>query len=179
MIEGEIWKQIPHAKKGYLISNLGRVRGIKKTYLTPTVGGRGYAYVHLSSGDFPSKRFKECVHRLVAKTFIANPENKPQVNHKDGNKLNNNLDNLEWVTPSENIQHAHDTGLISIKKGKDSPNYGRAGKLHWQSKKVICTKTGKIWHSLGEAAEYVGVPKNTLCRWLTGYSTNKSNLKYL
>lgn len=61
------------------------------------------------------------VHTLVAKTFILNPDDLPQVNHKDGDKKNNHVDNLEWVTASENVQHSHDTGLWSIRRGLDSP----------------------------------------------------------
>jgi hypothetical protein len=67
------------------------------------------------------------LHRLKAITFIPNPENKPQVNHKDGNKLNNDLNNLEWTTISENIQHSYDNGR-TIKKGSDHWNYGTTAK---------------------------------------------------
>lgn len=68
------------------------------------------------------------LHRIVALLFIPNPENKPDVNHKDGNKLNNKASNLEWVTKSENIQHALKLGLI--KTGKDSHMYGVIGNNH-------------------------------------------------
>ena len=68
------------------------------------------------------------VHRAVATAFIPNPDNKPTVNHIDGDKTNNNVKNLEWATYSENIQHAVRTGLI--KTGKDSHMYGKIGEAH-------------------------------------------------
>lgn len=68
----------------------------------------GYERVMLYKNQ---KKYYKQVHRLVAENFIPNPNNLPQVNHKDGNKLNNNVNNLEWVSCSENINHAYDTGL--------------------------------------------------------------------
>ncbi len=73
----------------------------------------GYKRVIVSKDG---KTRKLSVHRLVAELFIPNPENKPQVNHKDGNKANNHVSNLEWTTASENTQHAFDTGLAVANK---------------------------------------------------------------
>ena len=79
----------------------------------------GYEYVHLCNGKGKTKLFR--VHRLVAETFIPNPNNLPEVNHKDGYKLNNNVKNLEWCTNLENRRHSVETGLRNI-KGENNPS---------------------------------------------------------
>ncbi len=81
------------------------------------MSSKGYLRVTLYK-DGSRKNF--LIHRLIATHFIPNPENKPQVNHIDGNKINNNIDNLEWVTPSENTQHAYDTGLQGKQLGESN-----------------------------------------------------------
>ena len=96
----------------YQVSSIGRVRN-KKTRLirTPTKGENpGYYQVDLYKSDGKRHGYTKSIHRLVAEAFLGKRENM-QVNHIDGNKLNNKIDNLEWVTCSENIQHAYDTGL--------------------------------------------------------------------
>jgi len=79
---------------------------------------KGYLVVGLRKQGV-QKRWR--VNRLVAIAFIPNTENKPQVNHKDTNKKNNYVDNLEWATNSENMQHAHDNGVMNLRKGQTHP----------------------------------------------------------
>jgi hypothetical protein len=101
----EIWKPIQDAE-GYEVSNLGRVKRINKdTCLTQGFWGDYYTVV------LGRKYGAHLVHRLVAKAFIPNPDDKPQVNHLNGNKRDNRAENLEWVTAKENAQHALKTGL--------------------------------------------------------------------
>lgn len=104
-----IWKDIPGTEGEYKISNHGKVMTAKTgRILAPAIDERGYERVCLFKMD-RRRRYK--VHRLVAITFIPNPNNKEQVNHKDGNKRNNSVDNLEWVTNDENMTHSRATGL--------------------------------------------------------------------
>jgi hypothetical protein len=104
-LEGEIWKQVPDTIKTYFVSTLGRFKnaaGIIVKNQKPTPGG----YIVVTIDNVTQR-----LHRIIAKTFLENPENKEQVNHKDGNKLNNCLDNLEWMTNKENQIHKYATGL--------------------------------------------------------------------
>lgn len=117
----EVWKEIEGYNSKYYISNLGRVKSIKYTeprILKARLDNHGYYRVALTK----DKEVVECkVHRLVARAFIKNPYNKPTVNHKDGNKRNNTVENLEWATRSEQMIHAYKMGLIKSKKLKTQP----------------------------------------------------------
>lgn len=105
----EIWKEIPFTNGEYMVSSTGQVKTVKTgRVLTPIIDQRGYERVCLFKVN-REKRYK--VHRLVAITFIPNPEDKAQVNHKDGNKRNNSVENLEWVTNDENMRHSRENGL--------------------------------------------------------------------
>ena len=102
MFKAEIWKEIKGFEGLYWIGNFGTIKGIKG-YLKPQKDKNGYLYVDLYKD---TKRKRYMVHRLVAIHFIPNPDNKPEVNHKDGNKSNCADWNLEWVTKSENALHS-------------------------------------------------------------------------
>ena len=100
----EIQKDIKNFEGLYEVSNYGRVRNYKtKTIKAVQISDRGYYKSNLSKNN----KQKMCrVHRLVAQAFIPNPDNKSEVNHKDFNKLNNHVDNLEWTSGDENITHS-------------------------------------------------------------------------
>jgi hypothetical protein len=122
----EKWKPIPNAPN-YYASNIGRVKSVIKMVngrirdrvLTPRTDKKGYSRVKI---NFNGKSTWAAISRCVALSFIPNPENKTQVNHKDGIKSNNKLENLEWSTNAENVRHAFLNKLNTPLRGEKSPN---------------------------------------------------------
>lgn len=104
-------KDIPGWEGLYACDTKGNIYSYRSNkFLSPSKLKRGYLHVTFTRDG---KRYDYRVHRLIAMTFLDNPENKEQVNHRDGNKLNNYLSNLEWCTAEENIQHAKDNDLFA------------------------------------------------------------------
>lgn len=126
----EIWKDIIGYETYYQISNLGRVKSLakhsnglsknqytdKEIILKPTISSTGYFVVSLYINN---KKIQHYIHRLIASHFIPNIDNKPEVNHINSIRHDNRLENLEWCTHKENIQHAVDTGQLKPKKGEN------------------------------------------------------------
>lgn len=153
----EIWKDIKDYEGYYQVSNLGNVRSVdrrvlqsdgsvanyKGKILKGETDKRGYKRVRLSKNN---KATKFQIHRLVAIHFIDNPLNKKFVNHIDENTSNNKVDNLEWVTGSENMTHGTVQKRLSDKK----------------KKKIICVTDNKKFDSVNSASEYYGIGRRLI-----------------
>ena len=151
----EIWKAIEGYEGLYQVSNLGRVKSkardvvehrswgnritslperiMKQSYLP-----EGYKIITLSKN---SKQKTYRVHRLVAQQFLPNPENKPDINHKNGIREDNRVENLEWVTNLENQRHS----------------WSQLGRKQNRTVKVLCVEINKEFDSIKDAAEYLGL----------------------
>lgn len=130
----EIWKDIDGYEGTYQISNKGNVKSLKcgkERILRPGINSWGYMVVCLYH-DNMKKTVK--LHRLVAQAFIPNPENKPQINHKDENKLNNCVNNLEWTTAKENINYGTHNERVGDSLSKPILQYSKSGYFirEWQ-----------------------------------------------
>ena len=143
----EIWKDIEGYEGAYQISNFGRIKN-KIKILSPQINNCGYLRIILKNKHYS-------IHRLVALAFLPNPENKPQVNHIDGNKTNNYVTNLEWVTASENQKHNYKN--LHFKP----PMLGKKGKNHVASKNIyqfdIYNNFIKKWDSIIEASNSLNI----------------------
>ena len=150
----EIWKDIKKFPK-YQISNYGNIKNKKTNKILKTYKNSLYINIKLYKDDKKSHRVN--LHRLIAETFIPNPYNLPCVNHKDGNKKNNNIENLEWCTYSYNTKEAFRLGIqktwCGTKFGKDHPNYKFRGKWPTQKRIIQLTKEGKKIKIFNSASE--------------------------
>ncbi len=127
----EKWEPLADYEGLYEISNLGRVKNITKNFLIKPSNRNGYQTVNLTKGR--NNRKSTSLHRLVAQVFITNPDNKPFVNHKNGIKTDNRVDNLEWCTQSENMKHSYEV----LKQRKSHPNVGKVGQLSHCHKVIL------------------------------------------
>ena len=135
----ELWKDIKGYEGLYQVSNLGRVYSLtSKKVIKPHYNNSGYLKIDLYK-DGNGKRF--LVHRLVAETYLPNPNNYPQVNHKDENKTNNCVSNLEFCDRKYNIRYGtgHDRAAEKVKKA------------------VFCIELNKVFKSITEASEVMGI----------------------
>jgi hypothetical protein len=162
----EIWKNVT-GHEDYLISNFGKIKRkpcprigrnqtLKEINITLSPNDDGYLRAAFNIG--PNKQIRKFVHRLVAIHFIDNPSGLKEINHKDGDKLNNHVDNLEWCTRSYNIQHAYDTGLKKIRVGSEL-KYSKLDELQVKTIKTL-SKDKKL--SPYDIARYFKVNYSTI-----------------
>ena len=158
-----IWKVYPECPK-YLVSNTGEVKNKKSDRRMMGSKVNGYRFVNfVPEKDTP--KMNRLVHRMVAQTYLENPDNKPVVNHKDTNILNNHVDNLEWVTYKENM-NTEET-IKNLKKGKNS-------KIIHQ----VLIETGEIINTFDSFSD-CKIKTNSHCSWnICNYYHSKYNNKY-
>ena len=189
----EMWKVIEGTDGTYEVSSTGKVRSNnylghgKQQELSLVKDHKGYLRTQIRKDG---RRQTIKVHREVAKAFIPNPENKAEVNHKDGNKENNHVDNLEWATPGENTAHAYDSGLKEKTREwcrQMGSTVGREALAREREKRktpVTATRLcdGAVFEftSQAEAAEKTGTPQPNIHKVLKGKrkSANGFSFKY-
>lgn len=155
----------------YHVTSSGRIVSFKKNQgkeIKPQLMKNGYLSVYLSNNNVKKRLY---VHRLVAETFINTSNTKLEVNHKNGNKTDNRVENLEWVTRSANQIHAH--RILGI----PSPMKGKCGKQHRSSKPITQLKNGiviKIFESAHSASKITKIQYSRIVACAKGYTYCKS-----
>jgi hypothetical protein len=169
-MEQEIWKDVIWFEGLYQVSNLGNVKSLKywkEKILKYWIDTRGYCYVNLyKKGTI--KTFS--IHRLIGLYFINNSKNKPEINHKNGIKSDNRVENLEWCTHSENIKHNYSALWFKSVYQINHPTLWKFWKLHHWAKKVNqYTKQWefiKTWDSIIDANRFYNISDvSAVCRW--------------
>ncbi len=149
----------------YKISEDGEIWSVKRNkFLKPFHKNGGYVRICLYvEKDKKIKGIQYSVHRLVAQTFIPNPLNYPQINHKDGNKTNNKVSNLEWCTPSQNQKHAYLTGLSKKKFGEDHYHCNHSNEeINIIKRTLVLKEIGEIYISDTVISKIFNIPKSSL-----------------
>lgn len=146
----EIWKEIEGYKGLYEVSTLGMVRSLTRNKMLNSEIRCGYKRVTLTKGK-TKKHF--LVHRLVAKAFLPNPDNLPEVNHRDEDKINNHVTNLEWCTRLYNNNYGTHNKRVA-ESNTNNPN---------RSIQVMCVETGVVYPSLSEIKRLFGFHKSYIC----------------
>lgn len=160
-----IWKDVPALGGRYEASENGDIRNKEtKVVRKPRLNKFGYLQMNFSRNDGTKRTVTKLVHKLIAETFIPNPNHYPQINHKDGDKQNNAIDNLEWCSASENACHAHKTGLAFTYRGSEHIN----AKLTDEQIKEIREQYAKGAISQGEIAIAYNVSQTTVGRIVRG-----------
>ena len=159
-----MWKTIPAFGGRYEASKTGEIRhSLHKNIRKARKNKNGYLQLNFPRNDGSGKADTILVHRLIARTFIPNPLNLPEVNHKDGNKQNNNVENLEWCTCSENGKHSYKMGLSHAHKGEYHPQAKLTNEQEKQIKQFY--KDGKSQQKL---ADFFNVSQITISRIIRG-----------
>ena len=175
----EVWKPITNFEGLYEVSNYGRIKSLGRTIrlrnngykifperILKTQLWKGYERTQLTKDG---KSYTVKVHRVVAKEFIKNPNNLPQVNHKDENKTNNKADNLEWCTQSYNNNFGtKNQRMVETNKKKGNTKKCCEAMLRVTIKGVICITTGEKFDSISSAARLYGIDSSALAKTCKG-----------
>ena len=144
----------------YSVSEDGEIRNSKGKIIKGEISNNGYRRVSLSNDDIKHKKMS--VHRLVAETYIPNPHNYPEVNHKNENKLDNRVSNLEWCSTLDNLNHSRVIEKASVAKFR----------------KVKCVTTGKIYNSIKEASDELGLYHSNIVACCNGRRATCGGLEW-